>query len=612
MSSDRSLPRLIAPLAMALLLAVGAGCGRKQDPEPPPQKNPARTNDLKVQQRGQTLYVTMTYPSLTLGGLALPGIDRIDYDRYVRPAPEFMEVPPELQGEAAEGEGETGEAGTAEEMPAEGTAAETAAGEEAAEEETEAEEGREESEEVAPAAETSTEVEVEEMETVEAETPTRSAAEVEGSEASEGERTAETASEGESGQAPQEGAATAMSSPAVPINPFLQIRVDLDEFKKHKEEVLVLEGTELESAVVGGLIVARFPLEDVPTLPPVAYSFQVQTYSGHLRSPESNIASFVPLPPPLPPTEVALEPGSSGIRLHWVQPEGVHIVQPPPPMTGLPGAPGSPSGSGMAPGMGAPSGRGPAAGGGAATGASSTPETEPVPGREAAPSPSTYQGERGAPPSETPAAPTTEPLEAEGAEQTVEESTGASGAEAMGEATGGGETGPADEEGIPLTGYNIYRQLEGSSLYGAPIATLPPDQTDYLDSAAAYGSSYTYAVTAVRMRQPLVESELSEELTVDYQDVFAPRAPSGLVLLAEVGRIRLVWQANPESDLDGYLVFVRQADGERQQLTPEPIPGNEYIHRGTTSGATYTYSVVAVDASGNHSEPSEEATTRAP
>lgn len=273
--------RTAAAYALAALLVIGVstGCGRKEEPEPPPRKDPARTTDLKVEQRGMDLYVTMTYPATTLGGLALPGIDRLEIVQYTRPAPEFMDLP---EPEDATEEGETG-------------ATTEAAGAPAGRDEDEGQPDEEEQSEDEATQEGEQEAEQDE----------------------EGE-----ADEGEQEEGEGEGEAEAEeTAPLVEPNPFLQIRVDIEEFNKNAEPVLVLEGEELEAAVVGGRIVARLPLEEIPTEPPYAYTFRAQTFAGRLKSPDSNLASFVPLPPPPPPTDVALEPEPAGIKLTWSEVE---------------------------------------------------------------------------------------------------------------------------------------------------------------------------------------------------------------------------------------------------------------------------------------------------
>ena len=436
MFSNRATPLDLAIVSLATLLVLTvSACGRKESPEPPPSKNPARTNDLEVSQRGSELILVMSYPSVTEGGLALPGIDRVEIERYSRPAPEFMEAPKEPEDAATtEGVAETPTA-EAQVEPAEAPVAEEPVGEEPAEAEV-----------------ISEDLPIEDDD--------------------------------------QEGSAEEGELEEVEPNPFLQIRLDPEEFRKQAEVALVLEGPELEASVVGGMIEVRLALPEIPTEPPIAYTFQATTFSGRLRSRASNFKSFVPLPPPPPPTGLTTTPERSGIEISW------------------------------------------------------------------------------------------DALE--------------------------------NDAEVEVEGINIYRRLRGSSLYPPPLTTLESTPTLYLDSSAQFGISYVYAVSVVRMKLPLVESPVAESDTLTYSDDFAPQPPQGLVVLAEVGRIRLVWDASREGDVVGYLVFVAQDGGDATQLTPEPVQAAEFIHQGTVSGTAYAYTVYAVDSTGNRSEPSEEAKTRAP
>jgi hypothetical protein len=175
-------------------------------------------------------------------------------------------------------------------------------------------------------------------------------------------------------------------------------------------------------------------------------------------------------------------------------------------------------------------------------------------------------------------------------------------------------------EGIRLTwepqddgivGYNVYRRLATSRWFENPVAVPTPERSTYLDRGAALGGTYVYAVTAVAQRQPLVESAVAEVQEVDYRDRFAPPVPQRVVALAEEGLIRVVWEGSEADDLAGYRVLRRRgAEGAFEPLTAEPQPGSEYVDAAVEPGATYTYRVVAVDDSGNESDPAE-ATTEA-
>jgi len=445
-------------MAAGLFLLALEACGRKGDPQPPPRKNPARTTDLRVEQRGQELVLSMSYPTMTVGGLALPSIDRLELVRYTRPAPEFMpQTEAEVSGDeaaapsepAADEDAVTQEPGASEAMSPESPVNEPAIDQPTIEEVV--------VEDILPPAKVGD---------------------------AEGEGTPDTAPGGE--QTEDAGAIEELI-PEEP-NPYLSIRVDRKEFDKQSETVLVLEGADLEAAVVGGRIVMRIPLDEIANEPPVAHSFAVETFSGRLRSPQSAIASFVPLPPPGTPLDLATTVDARGVTLSW---------------------------SGL-------------------------------------------------------------------------------------------------EDESEIEGYRVLRRPAQSNSFAEPLATVEPGVTQYFDVTARFGNRYVYSVTAIRMEEPLVEGPLGEEREVDYLDTFAPRPPQGLVVLAESGRVRLLWDAGRERDIAGYLVLVSVGGDDPQPLTPQPITTSEFVHEGIVSGATYVYTVIAVDTAGNRSEASSPATTRAP
>ena len=94
----------------------------------------------------------------------------------------------------------------------------------------------------------------------------------------------------------------------------------------------------------------------------------------------------------------------------------------------------------------------------------------------------------------------------------------------------------------------------------------------------------------------VIEGEASPPQCVTPRDQFAPAAPSGLAAVPTAGQISLIWDANTEKDLAGYLVLRGEgADGPLAAITPAPIKETSYRDITVKPGVRYVYAVVAVD-----------------
>jgi len=106
-----------------------------------------------------------------------------------------------------------------------------------------------------------------------------------------------------------------------------------------------------------------------------------------------------------------------------------------------------------------------------------------------------------------------------------------------------------------------------------------------------------------------IESAPSEPICVTPKDTFPPAAPKGLAAVSGSGAINLIWDANTDADLGGYLVLRAEAPGDTlQPLTPQPIRETRYRDTTVTAGVRYVYAVIAVDraAPPNRSAPSNK------
>jgi hypothetical protein len=72
--------------------------------------------------------------------------------------------------------------------------------------------------------------------------------------------------------------------------------------------------------------------------------------------------------------------------------------------------------------------------------------------------------------------------------------------------------------------------------------------------------------------------------------------------------VQLIWDANTEPDLAGYIVLRATAPDETlQPLTPAPIRDTVFKDATVTPGVRYLYAIVAVDSATppNRSTPTE-------
>jgi fibronectin type 3 domain-containing protein len=74
--------------------------------------------------------------------------------------------------------------------------------------------------------------------------------------------------------------------------------------------------------------------------------------------------------------------------------------------------------------------------------------------------------------------------------------------------------------------------------------------------------------------------------------------------VASEGAISLIWEANAEPDLAGYLVLRGVVGDPPGPLMDVPIGATTYRDATVKAGVRYGYLVIAVDKAGNRSEPS--------
>jgi predicted small lipoprotein YifL len=149
----------------------------------------------------------------------------------------------------------------------------------------------------------------------------------------------------------------------------------------------------------------------------------------------------------------------------------------------------------------------------------------------------------------------------------------------------------ADFGSLPLR-FNVYRGDAAAPMNGSPIAGVL-----FQIPSGEYGKEMCFAVRTVQTAGPItIESAPSPSTCLTLADTFPPAAPKGLRAVAEDGAVNLVWEANTEPDLAGYLVLRGDASGGTlQPITAQPVKDASFRDAGIKPGVRYMYAVVAVD-----------------
>jgi hypothetical protein len=159
--------------------------------------------------------------------------------------------------------------------------------------------------------------------------------------------------------------------------------------------------------------------------------------------------------------------------------------------------------------------------------------------------------------------------------------------------------------GPVATGYLVF-DVPGSARPEDPFAIELPKALNSAQAATEYsvagpvryGTERCFVVrSSDTIDGTVVAGAASPPGCVTPVDTFPPAAPKNLAAIAAASSINLIWDANTESDLAGYIVLRGDAPGDTlQALTPTPIRETTFADRTVTPGRRYVYAVVAVDA----------------
>jgi hypothetical protein len=169
---------------------------------------------------------------------------------------------------------------------------------------------------------------------------------------------------------------------------------------------------------------------------------------------------------------------------------------------------------------------------------------------------------------------------------------------------------PEPAGSVPVQGFNVYRGIRSGDYANTPLNGRPLAETRFRDAGVENETTYYYVVRSVGSEGSTSrESPNSNEISARPQDFTPPAPPRGLVAVPGTDGVALTWDANPESDLLGYLVYRREPSSlTAVRLVETPIRASTFTDRAARPGLMYLYSLTAVDRSPhrNESAPSSE------
>jgi len=174
--------------------------------------------------------------------------------------------------------------------------------------------------------------------------------------------------------------------------------------------------------------------------------------------------------------------------------------------------------------------------------------------------------------------------------------------------TPGAETGAFNVYDVPPPppapgGEKIPTPPAAAGRLPVPVNPKPLSSPSFVDSRVAFGTTRCYAVRAISLfGAQSIESEASPARCVTMVDTFPPAAPVSLTAIGGAGAISLIWEANRETDLGGYLLMrATLPGGDFAPVTPAPIAQTTFNDTTVSRGARYAYVVLAIDTAGNRS-----------
>ncbi|MBN1898559.1 MAG: fibronectin type III domain-containing protein [Spirochaetes bacterium] len=143
---------------------------------------------------------------------------------------------------------------------------------------------------------------------------------------------------------------------------------------------------------------------------------------------------------------------------------------------------------------------------------------------------------------------------------------------------------------MDLQAYRIYRSLHNTNRFSLVQSVVT---TNFFDSPVFNGTNYFYRVTAVDLNNG--ESGISETIQVTPSTNPAPVRPQGLYATGGNTNVNLFWNPNPETDIQGYVVWRALQKYSAYSNISSLVTTNYFKDTFVLNDIIYYYKIQAVD-----------------
>jgi fibronectin type 3 domain-containing protein len=154
-----------------------------------------------------------------------------------------------------------------------------------------------------------------------------------------------------------------------------------------------------------------------------------------------------------------------------------------------------------------------------------------------------------------------------------------------------------------VRGIWIYRRSK-DGVYARPLKDDVVTASQFEDRSVVPGEEWCYVVRFLASKDPLIESESSNELCTTFKDIAPPAVPIGVTVVLLADGVDVSWSPSPEGDLAGYRVYRSISPDPPVRLAEVPADRTSFRDPSSRAGAVNVYTVTAVDKAGNESPAS--------